>query len=66
MNKNTELDQLPSIHDIVRGHIVKTGSHYGYSLGDFDAVFAGFRDDEAMKENFLQELYDALPTDETK
>lgn len=62
----TTLDQLPSIHDTIRSHIEKNGSHYGYSLFDFDSVFASFRDDEAMKENFLQELYDALPTDETK
>lgn len=65
MSKTETLDQLPSIYEIVRGHIAKAGSHYGYTLGDFDAVYAGFRDDEAgEKENFLQELFDALPKEE--
>lgn len=61
MAEKTNLDPLPSIYEIVRGHIASTGSHYGYSLSDFDAVYNGFREDEAAKEDFLQELYDALP-----
>lgn len=55
------LDQLPSIYETVRSHIEKTGYHYGYSLGDFDAVITSFGDDEAAKEDYLQELYDSLP-----
>ena len=55
------LDPLPSIYETVRGYIEKTGSHYGYSLSDFDAVYASFREDEAEKEDYLHELYDALP-----
>lgn len=54
------LDQLASIHDTIRSHIEKTGSHYGYGLNDFDNVYASF-DNEAAKEDFLQELYDNLP-----
>lgn len=63
MAKTENLDPLPDIHEIVREYIVKTGVHYGYSLEDFDSVYESFRGERA-KEDFLQELYDALPTEE--
>lgn len=55
-----ELDALPDIHDTVRDYIVKVGVHYGYNVEDFDSIVASFNG-EPTKEDFLQELYDALP-----
>lgn len=55
-----ELDQLPSIQDEVRAYIERHGVHYGYNLQDFDNIVASFRGQNTL-EDFLQELYDALP-----
>jgi hypothetical protein len=53
------LDQLNEIHHTVRFFIKQNGSLNGLTLEDFDEEYKALRS-EAAKEDYLQELYDAL------
>jgi len=64
MTKPENLDPLPGLHEIVRAYLVTNGNHSGYNLDDFDNVVESFEGDERGKEDYLQELYDGLPSKE--